>query len=105
MTKIYGASDDLIEIDGDISDEFGCYNGRKKTIETSLGTKAKIHYGDEGCWKIELISKGSDFIELIETTGDGHKHTEKNALNCTGYSDVLVLDYPEWIKVGNKVIH
>lgn len=101
ITKIYGASDDLIEIDGAISDEVGCYDHKKPIpISASDGTEATIFY--DGEWKINVRFAGDKFIETIDSVGDDGKH-EGNAKDCTPYSDVLILDEGiEWVKIRNK---
>ena len=101
-TKIYGAGDDLIEIEGQLSDEICCYNTRnsKKTITASDGTVAKIHYNNEGIWQIDMIKAGTKFIEKIFSVGYDNKHICFNAIGCSSYSDVLVLDEGiEWVKL------
>lgn len=61
--RIYGASDDLIELEGDISDEFGCYNpGEDGALLTlSDGTAIAWTYNDDGIWKAEVLAKGPLF--------------------------------------------
>jgi hypothetical protein len=101
--KIYGASDDLIEIEGAINDEVDCYETCQKGIkfECSDGTKGNIQYHGE--WNISLDNEGSLFQSLIPTIGEDIEHTENDALGCTSYSDVLVLkEGVEWVKVGRK---
>lgn len=103
ITRIYGASDDLIEIDGQISDEVEAYSSEIKPIKfkTSLGTKGTILYNGE--WKIEVKEGGSDFMIKIESVGDDNTHTEENTKDVPSYSDVLILDGDlEWIKVNGK---
>lgn len=102
MTKIYGASDDLIEIEGEITDEIGCYNNTCQSITVSDGTRARIHYDDEGQWRIEVLVSGPLFIKKIDSVGDDAKHTD-DAANCSSYSDVLFLkEGVEWIKIGKR---
>ncbi len=102
MTKIYGASDDLIEIEGDVNDEHGEYNF-SGTISCSDGTKVKVSYDEDGNWKFNKIEYGSKFKALIVAVGDDNKHTEPLAIDCSSYSDVLILDDGiEWVKVGRK---
>lgn len=103
-TKIYGASDDLIEIEGPCSDEIGCYNHKKPIkIELSDGTKATIFY--DGEWKITVPFAGSKYLGLINSVGDDVEHLFDDAKGCTSYSDVLVLDEGiEWVKVGRKTL-
>ncbi len=102
-TKIYGASDDLIEIDGEVSEEYNKINAKNLSINASDGTQAKITYNDEGEWKIDLINMGNKYLDLILSVGDDDKHTHEDAIDCSSYSDVLVLDDGiEWVKVGGK---
>jgi hypothetical protein len=103
ITRIYGASDDLIEIDGQISGEVEAYSSERKPIKfkTSLGTKGTITYNGE--WKINVEEGGSDFVIKIESVGDDNTHTEENTNNVPSYSDVLILDGDlEWAKIKGK---
>jgi len=66
-TEIYGASDDLIEFDGEMSGEHGSYNTSEErpcAVFLSDGTVLAIHYGDTGVWKIVVREKGSLFDKL-----------------------------------------
>lgn len=63
-TKIYGASDDLIEFEGDVSGEVGCYDTEVLLI-CSDGTLVKVIYGDEGIWKITALKMGSLFKHIL----------------------------------------
>jgi hypothetical protein len=101
-TKIYGASDDLVEIEGIISDEHDCYDHKKPIrITASDGTIGSIFYGGE--WKISVKFAGDKYIEKIDSVGDDGKHIGI-AAGCTSYSDVLVFDDGiEWVKIGRKL--
>src|SRR5574343_126221 len=102
-TKIYGASDDLIEIDGAISEEANHYDAKNIAIKASDGTQAKITYDENGEWKIKVDVEGEKFLGLIHSVGDDAKHIFPDAEGCSSYSDVLVLDEGiEWVKVGRK---
>ena len=63
MIEIYGASDDLIEIEGDIREEF---NGDDGLIVCSDGTVLSIHYGkqDLGIWDIQVVREGELFTDI-----------------------------------------
>jgi hypothetical protein len=103
ITKIYGASDDLIEIEGAINDEANHYDipdvGIK--LECSDGTKGKLTY--DGEWHIKVDVNGSKFRTIINSVGDDAEHTNPDSLGCTSYSDVLILDDGiEWVKIGRK---
>lgn len=102
--RVYGASDDLIEIDGAISDEINCYNDIK-TIEASDGTKGKIWYNNDGIWQISISKIGKDYVGLIAAVGDDNEHTDKEAIGCTSYSDVAIWDGIDWIKIGRKTFN
>lgn len=93
---IYGASDDLIEIDGAIRDEYGCYD-RDVKLKCSDGTEGVISY--DGDWHIKLSNRGDLFNRIEETVGDdGEKDGELSSF--TSYSDILVLDEGvEWVKL------
>ncbi len=103
ITKIYGGSDDLIEIEGAVSDEIGYYSRAEKGIKfiCSDGSEGSIKYNGE--WIIQLSKEGSLAKALYPSKGEDGKHTGE-AKGCTSYSDVFVLDKGiEWIKVGKKI--
>ena len=62
MVKVYGASDDLVEIEGSIyrHDEIGCYNHDVR-IRFRDGTVIRVGYPKEGMavWWIEIEKIGS----------------------------------------------
>ena len=62
MLKITGASDDLIEIDGDIVEELTCYmrESEEKIIAVSDGTLLKVNYSD-AIWRFLPLIEGSLF--------------------------------------------
>jgi len=104
-TKIYGYSDDLIEIDGLIRDEVDCYNHKKPIkITASDGTIASIFYNGE--WKINVKFAGSKYVKLINSVGDDSNHIDNDSLDCPPYSDVLILgDGIEWIKIKGQTFN
>jgi hypothetical protein len=63
-TKIYGASDDLIEIEGAINDEVGHYDATRLLIKASDGTIARITY--DGEWKI--VDEAVSHLNLNKVT-------------------------------------
>jgi hypothetical protein len=102
-TTISGASDDLIELGGAISEEYGCYGNKGIKIECSDGTKAKIFYDKNGEWKINNIKEGFLFDKLVKSTGENNKHMDEDTKNCCSYSDVLVIkEGIIWIKIDKK---
>jgi hypothetical protein len=81
-TRIYGASDDLIEFDGDVRGEVGAYglcpprygNDEDKSglVMCSDGTVLSVAYGDfahRGIWKLTVLQKGS-LLERVDVCDD-----------------------------------
>lgn len=62
MIKVYGCSDDLVEIEGSTyeEDEIGCYD-RDVLIDFVDGTKIRVHYGkpDLAVWAITVEQRGT----------------------------------------------
>ena len=102
MIKIYGASDDLIEIEGEIRDEIGCYDHKRPIkISVSDGTIATIFY--DGEWKINVSFAGNKYLKKVDSVGDDKKHIEPDAIDCTSYSDILIFEKGvEWVKIKAK---
>jgi len=103
-TLIYGASDDIVEVDGQVQAEYDNWTLAQKGIplECSDGTKGKITY--DGDWAITLENKGELFEELRPSVGDNGKHKDL-AFKCTSYSDVLILkDGILWVKINGKKV-
>ena len=99
-TIIYGASDDLIEIEGEVEDELD-YGKNSATITCSDGTIAKIGYN--GTWDIKVLEEGTLFKQLVKAVKDGQKHDSPLLRECSSYSDVLVLETGiEWVKIGKR---
>ena len=103
-TLIYGGSDDLVVLQGQIDSEYQNWTLAQRCIpfECSDGTKGKITYN--GDWLISVEEKGSLFQEVRPNVGDSGKHTDL-AFKCTSYSDVLILkDGILWVKVNGKKV-
>lgn len=86
MLKVYGVSDDLVEIDGAAypADEIGCYGGDVAVVFTD-GTVAKVSYPKRpglGVWKIEVETVGKANMTLTECFDE----------DADPYSDVLEID-------------
>lgn len=84
MIKIYGASDDLIEIDGDICEEFYALPNQTNEIICSDGTVIALDYGDEGSWTVSVMRCAKADITIRQGT----------AQECD-YSQVATLDDAE----------
>ncbi len=94
MLKIYGYSDDLVEIEGHITDEVDLYD-QIATLTFSDGTVAEVRYGDNGVWKINVIEQGSKFNRLETCLVDDGK---------ADYSDVLYMDDDVRVKVAKRLV-
>lgn len=71
---ITGASDDLIEVDGDIEEEFNPpFDDRDVYLAVSDGTLLRVKYDEDGIWRIAKIIGGSADFEKVE--GDAEADT------------------------------
>ena len=86
MTKIYGASDDLVEFEGDFSGEVGKYgtddDEHGVLIVVSDGTILEVKYGKGGAaiWEVKLIAQGSLFQKIEPCTDE----------EATPFSDIAI---------------
>lgn len=103
-TIVHGASDDLIEIDGDIREEFEFLsNGDRDAlyIGFSDGTVLQVRYDNQGCWRIERTIEGRA----------EYRHEPAVAPNSTarqdgtpGHSDVVRLQGKiAWAIAGEQI--
>lgn len=99
--KVYGASDDLVEVEGDIREEFYALgefdNGEAKDggyLAFSNGAVFRIEYTNQGVWRITptvAYPAGHDF-RVIQTPADDEDN----------YSDILEMeDTIEWVVFGS----
>ncbi len=93
QVEIYGASDDLIVIEGPIGDEFSPTSDEGPSfVAFSDGTLLSIEYGDSGIWRISPMVMGSaSYAHDPGTSPDGH-YTDRVTL-------VGILD---WVVVGPR---
>lgn len=57
---IYGASDDLIEIEGDIREEFTPPYDEEALLAFSDGTVLRMRYSAQGVWRIVPVMSNSE---------------------------------------------
>lgn len=95
-TYLYGYSDDLIELEGDIYEEISPVNDEWTDVQFSNGVEAQIIYNAEGEWSIRVTKDtlGLSSLNLVGST--------LSQRYCS-YSDVLVVEDAEWAVVGKKV--
>lgn len=90
--KIYGHSDDLIEVEGDIQDEYDVGSAGKGYVAISDGTLILCIY-EGGMWLLRLITSGGSRITMAANQGP----------DSDQYSDVMTIesDKPfEWVMCG-----
>jgi len=87
--KIYGASDDLIEIEGSLREEFSHMEENPAVLSFSDGTLLEVRY--DGIWRISTLHKGSCEIE----------HDPNSISDDERYSDIVTLrGQIEWVAKG-----
>jgi hypothetical protein len=93
VTTVTGASDDLIEIEGQISEEFSAYGtdeDEPKFLGFSDGTLLRVTY--DGLWRFSLVSRGSADYSKV----DGCEDEDTN--------DVVTLKGDiRWVCYGEKI--
>lgn len=76
-TRVYGCSDDLIEIEGDVRGETNYHTPDNEDekhgclVIVSDGTMLDVRYGKngEGIWEVKLVKRG-DLFERIDQCDD-----------------------------------
>lgn len=95
--RIYGASDDLIEVEGDIAEEFSATDTRGGVdyLAFSDGTVLQIKYDNDGVWRIALVARGVATFAKVEAP----ENDESN------YSDEVTLtgDFA-WVAHATEVV-
>ena len=77
---VCGASDDVIEVDGDIYEEFLHQGEGPALLAFSDGTVLRVVYGQEGVWRITPVAMGT--AELAHVFGQqDREHTDKATLD------------------------
>lgn len=98
MIRVYGASDDLIEIEGDITEEF-YLDGTTEFMILSFsdGNVISFVYGPRGNWSAEPVFqfKNAFLTPVWEFWKD----------NPDAYSDVVTLHNDiDWIVAGTQIV-
>jgi hypothetical protein len=104
---IYGGSDDLIEICGDIRKEFNVDSNEPNYLAFSDGTLLKVIYDEEGVWRISKLYEGKSIVSHIYTgVPDGVYTSEKVPKGCLCYSDCIELscELIEWVVLGKEFV-
>lgn len=83
MVTITGHSDDLIEIEGDIVEEFSHMpdsDNEETYLAFSDGTVLSVAYTNSGLWRINRVKTGQASYEKEEATGPDATYTDKVTL-------------------------
>ncbi len=98
-TQLYGASDDLIEVKGDLSEEF---NGGEKPclLIFSDGTVLTIKYGKEhlAVWAITLVTQGKLFSKIAYCTDEDAERYSDTAHFADGLEWVYFVREWKYVK-------
>lgn len=79
---VYGASDDLIEIEGDIRAEFDIDRGGK-LFAFSDGTIIQIEWTSFGVWRITPLTKGTGELTIVTAPiDDDDNRTDRATLDA-----------------------
>lgn len=92
VIRVYGASDDLIEVDGAIREEFSAYGLDEDDggfLAFNDGTVLEIHYGASGRWRISCVQEGVASYEKSEATSDEGRREDDP--DVPAYSDLVTL--------------
>jgi hypothetical protein len=78
--SVTAASDDLIEIRGDISEEFSWFaansDDERRYLGFSDGTVLSVQYDDDGIWRFSRVATGSANFTKIEGDVAADKNDE-----------------------------
>lgn len=92
---IYGYSDDLVEVDGDLSGEFPASHAEREGVllACSDGTVLLVRYGPDARWHITPLVVGSAFLRV------GRADDVR-----TNYSDRAHFEQLAWVACGNSLV-
>lgn len=71
--QVYGHSDDLLEVDGDIEAEFSYQSddeGKGDLLAFSDGTVLRIQYSNSGVWRVIRVCEGTATFSKHEASED-----------------------------------
>ena len=68
--EVYGSSDDLVEIEGDIREEFSLLGDEGGYLAFSNGVVLSVEYGHGGVWRIAPMSAPDDRVSIVQAPAD-----------------------------------
>ena len=78
MITVYGASDDLIEVEGDVREEF-TYTDEPAFLAFSDGTVLSVLYDQRGTWRIAPVITGTAALEIVVAPVDNEDNYSDRA--------------------------
>jgi len=92
---VYGASDDLIEVEGDIEEEFSWAEDEQAYLAFSDGTLLTIDYQRDGVWRIAPVKKGTGQLEIKQAvSGDDDNFSDRAIITDSSI---------EWVVCGSEM--
>ena len=85
--RVYGSSDDLVEVEGDLSEEF---DGDKVNLIFGDGTQLLVWYGNDGCWHITRAKEGTATYTKVFTATDSNSDSYSDRVELEG--DLISVD-------------
>lgn len=77
-TIVYGVSDDLIEIEGGLNEEFNYYADHEFALAVSDGTLLTINYDSVGIWRITVQNARNLFDRVdVAPLNDKDNYTDR----------------------------
>lgn len=86
---VYGASDDLVEVEGDIREEFNVSSDSAELLAFSDGTVLRVGYDElhDGYWRITPMFRGSAHL-TVEPVASAYGRREDGK---PAYSEIATL--------------
>lgn len=91
-TYLYGCSDDLVEAEGDVYEEWGLGPRYKSHFRASNGVEGVITYDSD--WYITITAGVAEIWDF-----ESEKRAEAK-VDAPDYTQVLVLEDLEWLEVN-----
>lgn len=91
---VYGSSDDLIEVEGILDDEFYYATYGEEFLLFDEGTVLAIQYTDEGIWRLRVARAGTATVSIERCESDGSDDDYSDRASITGVKSVKHLQ--EW---------
>jgi hypothetical protein len=97
VITVYGGSDDLLEVEGDIREEFDHADQAGRWVACSDGTLLRVTE-DEGIWR---VSVDAGTAQIVPARGEDEGDDEDG---CPGYSEkAIVTGDVRWVVVGKDL--